>query len=49
MHFHFYITCYIYYDNGKLETHHILAVDDLCTSTGTHTTTLCSTALERML
>ena len=40
MNFHFYITYYRYYDNVKLKTRHILAVDDLCTSIGTRTTTL---------
>ena len=40
MNFHFYIRCYKYSDNVKLETLHIPAVDDLHTSNGMHTTTL---------
>ena len=38
---HFYITCYIYnHDNVKLETCHVLAVDDLLINTGMRTITL---------
>ena len=40
---HFYTTCHMYYDNVKLEIHHILAVDDLHISIST--TTLSSTIL----
>ena len=43
MYSHFYITYYIQHDNMKLETSKVPTVNDLCTSTGTHTTTLSST------
>ena len=49
MHFHFCITCYIHYDNVKLETHHVPAVYDLCTNTSSHTNTSSSTALKQTL
>ena len=35
----------MYYDNVKLETCYVLAVDDLHINTSTYTTTLSSTAL----
>ena len=35
MNFHFYITCYKYYENEKLETRHEPAVDELHAITGT--------------
>ena len=34
-----YITCYLYFDNVKLEIRHASVVDDLRTSTGRRTTT----------
>ena len=43
MHFPFYIM--LYNDDLKLEIHHIPAINDLHTSTGTCTTTLSSAAL----
>ena len=46
IYFHFYIICYIHYDNVKLETCYILAVDDLCTSTGIQTTILSCATLD---
>ena len=46
MHFHFYVTCYTYYDNVKLEIHHVPAVSDLRTSTGKHIITLSNVALD---
>ena len=41
MHFNFYISD----DDVKLETHHILAVNDLCNNTGMGTTTLSNSLL----
>ena len=37
---------YIYYDNGRLETQHVSAVNDMYTSTGMCTTILSSTDLD---
>ena len=41
MNFHFYIICYVYYDNvkEKKKSGSILAVDDLHTTTDMQTTT----------
>ena len=36
----------LYYKTVKLETSHMLTVDDLDTSTSMHTTTLSSTSIE---
>ena len=46
MPFHFYISCYVYYDNVKLETCHISTLNDLHTSTGKHITILNSITLD---
>ena len=44
MHFQFYLTCYRYYDNVKLETFIVPSVNDLCTNTGIYSTTWISAA-----
>ena len=49
MPFHFQITCYIYYDDVKLETRHIPTLDDLRTTTSLHTTTFSNADLKGKL